>query len=71
MFDRDGGVEALKGEIKHLEMASRAFDAPPNGLLTMFGKSFSIRALAGGHCVYGTWASKAKKKALYLFVCLF
>lgn len=40
MFHRDGGIEKVRGEIKHLEMASRAFAAAaaPNGHLTPFSK---------------------------------
>lgn len=38
MFHQDGGIEEVRGEMKHLEMASRALAAPPNGLLTTFGE---------------------------------
>lgn len=41
MFHWDGGIEKVRGEIKHLEMALGAFAAAaaaPNGLLTTFSK---------------------------------
>lgn len=37
MLHGDGGIEEVRGQIKLWEMASRAFAAPPNGLLTAPG----------------------------------
>lgn len=64
MFHRDGGIEEVRGEIKHLEMASGAFAAPPNGLLT-FSKIEAPSGCSQKVVVYTGLVQQGKKTLQY------